>query len=200
MHFFKFSMIYQFSFLLVAKKTIQVESSNSSRIVLQKVKPNISGKYSCEVSADFPSFHTQIASGELQVVGEYRCNYWPPNNDIKLIKYVFNLCHRTHRCLQSQLGFTDTEFPEGDPTIADVKQYYSIGENLEANCTSNSSIPPARLEWWINDLPVYNAEYTIKYKPIADHTTNRETSILGLRLPLTNEHFYRARVKVSSQT
>lgn len=128
------------------------------------------------------------------------CNYYPPNNDIKLIKYVFNLCRRTHRCLPSQLGFTETEFPEGDPTIADVKQYYSIGENLEANCTSNSSIPPARLEWWINDLPVYNAEYTIKYKPIADHSTNRETSILGLRLPLTNEHFYRARVKVSSRT
>lgn len=28
------------------------------------------GKYSCEVSADAPSFHTLIAAAELEVVGE----------------------------------------------------------------------------------------------------------------------------------
>lgn len=89
------------------------------------------------------------------------------------------------------------EFPEENPTIDDIKQYYSIGENLETNCTSNSSIPPAKLEWWINDMPIYNSEYTIRYSTIVDPATNRETSILGLRLPLTNEHFYRGRVKVS---
>ena len=93
--------------------------------------------------------------------------------------------------------FVYLEFPEENPTIDDIKQYYSIGENLETNCTSNSSIPPAKLEWWINDMPIYNAEYTIKYNTVVDPVTNRETSILGLRLPLTNEHFYRARVKVS---
>lgn len=116
---------------------------------------------------------------------------------------------------------TDPEFPEENPTIEDVKQYYSIGESLEANCTSNSSIPPAKLEWfvffwsipfefcrltvrvykfrWINDLPLYNAENTIKYNTIVDSLTNRETSILGIRLPLTNEHFYLGRVKVSNE-
>ena len=89
------------------------------------------------------------------------------------------------------------EFPERNPTIEDVKQYYSIGENLEANCTSNSSIPPAKLEWWINDLPIYSEEHTIRFSTIVDPLTNRETSRLGLRLPLTNEHFFRGRVKVS---
>lgn len=29
------------------------------------------GKYSCEVSADAPSFHTLIAAAELEVVGMY---------------------------------------------------------------------------------------------------------------------------------
>lgn len=91
----------------------------------------------------------------------------------------------------------ETEFPEENPTIDDIKQYYGVGEVFETNCTSNSSIPPAKLEWWINDMPMYNAEYTIKYNTIVDPVTNRETSILGLRLPLTNEHFYRGRVKVS---
>lgn len=109
---------------------------------------------------------------------------------IKLIKYLFDFAlSHSHR---------NAEFPEENPTIDDIKQYYSIGENLETNCTSNSSIPPAKLEWWINDMPIYNAEYTIRYSTIVDAVTNRETSILGLRLPLTNEHFYRGRVKVST--
>lgn len=90
----------------------------------------------------------------------------------------------------------EPEFPDENPTIDDIKQYYGVGEVFETNCTSNSSIPPAKLEWWINDMPMYNAEYTIKYSSIVDAATNRETSTLGLRLPLTNEHFYRGRVKV----
>jgi hypothetical protein len=107
-----------------------------------------------------------------------------PCKQIKLIKYLFDFA---------------TEFPEENPTIDDIKQYYGAGEVFETNCTSNSSIPPAKLEWWINDMPMYNAEYTIKYSTIVDPVTNRETSILGLRLPLTNEHFYRGRVKVSEK-
>jgi hypothetical protein len=46
-------------------------------------------------------------------------------------------------------------------------------------------------------MPIYDSELTVKYSTIVDAQTNRETSILGLRLPLTNEHFYRGRVKVS---
>lgn len=30
-----------------------------------------SGKYSCEVSLDAPSFHTLISAGELDVVGKF---------------------------------------------------------------------------------------------------------------------------------
>lgn len=88
------------------------------------------------------------------------------------------------------------EYPEQNPTIDDIKQYYSIGDYLESNCTSNSSIPPALLEWWINDVPAH-IEHIIKYETIVDSISNRETSILGLRLPLTNEHFYQGRLKVS---
>lgn len=89
-----------------------------------------------------------------------------------------------------------TEYPEQNPTIDDIKQYYSIGDYLESNCTSNSSIPPALLEWWINDVPAH-IEHIIKYETIVDSISSRETSILGLRLPLTNEHFYQGRLKVS---
>lgn len=140
------------------------------------------------MSADAPSFQTHIVSGELQVVGGYNCKHL--FDQIKLTKsHLFLFCFSLP-CL------FDLEFPEESPSIGDIKQYYSIGELLETNCTSNSSIPPAKLEWWINDMPIYT-EQTVTFHTIVDTDTNRETSILGLRLALTNEHFYRGRVKVS---
>lgn len=44
--------------------------SNGSNIVLLALETPLSGKYSCEVSADAPSFHTSIVSAEMEVVGE----------------------------------------------------------------------------------------------------------------------------------
>lgn len=87
------------------------------------------------------------------------------------------------------------EFPEDSPSIDDIKQYFRIGELLEANCSSNASIPAAQLEWWINDMPMY-AETTVKYKTVVEPESHRETSILGLKILLTPEHFFRGRIKV----
>ncbi|XP_071439713.1 uncharacterized protein [Hetaerina americana] len=42
--------------------------SNASQVVLRHVTPAISGRYSCEVSADAPSFHTAVVSGDMDVV------------------------------------------------------------------------------------------------------------------------------------
>ncbi|XP_037024578.1 uncharacterized protein LOC119066303 [Bradysia coprophila] len=42
--------------------------SDESRLTLSSVQPSVTGKYSCEVSADAPSFHTLIESGDLEVV------------------------------------------------------------------------------------------------------------------------------------
>ncbi|XP_055309265.1 uncharacterized protein LOC129573094, partial [Sitodiplosis mosellana] len=42
--------------------------SNASHVLLRSVEPSISGKFSCEVSADAPSFHTEIADAPLEVV------------------------------------------------------------------------------------------------------------------------------------
>ncbi|XP_037913709.1 uncharacterized protein LOC119653211 isoform X2 [Hermetia illucens] len=47
---------------------VQRHLSNESQLTLASVQSSTSGKYSCEVSADAPSFHTLIASGELEVV------------------------------------------------------------------------------------------------------------------------------------
>lgn len=45
-----------------------MESSNLTHVVLEKVKPLSSGRYSCEVSADHPSFQTVFSSGEMAVI------------------------------------------------------------------------------------------------------------------------------------
>ncbi|XP_023159484.1 uncharacterized protein LOC101451686 [Ceratitis capitata] len=43
-------------------------ASNESQLVLDSVSVSTTGKYSCEVSADAPSFHTEISAGELEVI------------------------------------------------------------------------------------------------------------------------------------
>ncbi|XP_050101522.1 uncharacterized protein LOC126581713 [Anopheles aquasalis] len=47
---------------------VELALSNKSNVVIKAVETNISGKYSCEVSADAPTFHTSIVSGEMEVV------------------------------------------------------------------------------------------------------------------------------------
>uniref|UniRef100_A0A182P4D2 Ig-like domain-containing protein n=1 Tax=Anopheles epiroticus TaxID=199890 RepID=A0A182P4D2_9DIPT len=42
--------------------------SNESNVVIKALETNVSGKYSCEVSADAPSFHTMIVSGDMEVI------------------------------------------------------------------------------------------------------------------------------------
>ncbi|XP_075150368.1 uncharacterized protein LOC142224479 [Haematobia irritans] len=42
--------------------------SNESQLVLESVNAAATGKYSCEVSADAPSFHTLIGAGEMEIV------------------------------------------------------------------------------------------------------------------------------------
>lgn len=47
------------------------------------------------------------------------------------------------------------DLPKEGPQISGKTQdEYEIGDNLALNCTSAESFPPARLSWYINDLPV----------------------------------------------
>lgn len=57
---------HHFSFCFPLQRT----ASNESQVVLDAVTMPTSGKYSCEVSADAPSFHTLIAAAELEVIGK----------------------------------------------------------------------------------------------------------------------------------
>uniref|UniRef100_A0A182QWE7 Ig-like domain-containing protein n=1 Tax=Anopheles farauti TaxID=69004 RepID=A0A182QWE7_9DIPT len=44
--------------------TVDVESN----VVIRALETNVTGKYSCEVSADAPSFHTMIVSGDMEII------------------------------------------------------------------------------------------------------------------------------------
>lgn len=52
----------------------QNSGSNQSHVMLVSAAPWTSGKYTCEVSADAPSFHTEVATKDLEVVGKFQTN------------------------------------------------------------------------------------------------------------------------------
>ncbi|XP_049277128.1 uncharacterized protein LOC125760743 isoform X2 [Anopheles funestus] len=53
---------------VVAGLSVERPLSNGSHLTLMAVEPTATGKYSCEVSADLPSFDTMIVSSEMEVV------------------------------------------------------------------------------------------------------------------------------------
>ncbi|XP_065075235.1 uncharacterized protein LOC135698993 isoform X2 [Ochlerotatus camptorhynchus] len=53
-------------FNTVSGVEVERSLSNESHVVIKSA--NVSGKFSCEVSADAPSFHTSIVSGDMEVI------------------------------------------------------------------------------------------------------------------------------------
>lgn len=49
---------------------MQLSESNATTVVLYSLGESSSGRYSCEVSLDAPTFRTQINSARLNVVGK----------------------------------------------------------------------------------------------------------------------------------
>lgn len=53
---------------------MQEDKSNATQVTLDNIDSDSADTYSCEVSADAPSFHTAIVSATMNVVG---MNYFP---------------------------------------------------------------------------------------------------------------------------
>lgn len=51
--------------------------------------------------------------------------------------------------------------PEDGPRIEGLRQSYSVGEYLEANCTAKMTFPAAQMSWLINNLEVSTKYYNI---------------------------------------
>ncbi|VVC35892.1 Immunoglobulin subtype,Immunoglobulin-like domain,Immunoglobulin-like fold,CD80-like, immunoglobulin [Cinara cedri] len=52
----------------IATINVDVSESGPNQVVLRQVTPELDGKYRCEVSADAPTFHTQIVAAWMHVV------------------------------------------------------------------------------------------------------------------------------------
>lgn len=50
---------------------LQISKSSSQQVVLREATRALAGRFRCEVSADAPSFHTQVRSAYIHVVGKY---------------------------------------------------------------------------------------------------------------------------------
>ncbi|KAI4473318.1 hypothetical protein M0804_015397 [Polistes exclamans] len=61
--------------LKVKKKRKEIRwkksESNATQVALTNLELDAAGLYSCEVSADEPSFHTAMISAIMNVVGKY---------------------------------------------------------------------------------------------------------------------------------
>lgn len=74
-----------------------------------------------------------------------------------MIYNTVNACtHVYYSCLKLKQLFLYflTVLPQHEPVITGTKEQYQSGELLQANCTSNGSLPSASLEWKINNVPV----------------------------------------------
>lgn len=59
--------------LLILGSFAQASMSNASQVVIRNVGFGLSGNFSCEVTADAPSFSTALVHVQMQVVGKL-CN------------------------------------------------------------------------------------------------------------------------------
>jgi len=82
--------------------------------------------------------------------------------------------------------------PKNGPSITGHNnRRYSVGETLELNCTSEATLPPANLTWYINQRPV-SPDQLVKY-PIINMTISQaetlHTATLGLKHKIMRSDF-----------
>lgn len=58
--------------------------SNETQVTLEGVRMDAAGVYSCEVSADAPSFQTATVHGYMDIVGTFTIEF-PTNFDVPLV-------------------------------------------------------------------------------------------------------------------
>lgn len=119
---------------------------------------------SCEIGREF--FQTLILRIILRT---------PATTTVRTI-FVTSCVHRTDFILKFfyySHGFCfPIALPEEGVKIEGLKQYYTVGEYLEANCTAKMTFPAAQITWYINNIEVstnfstlfaYVHQYPIKF-------------------------------------
>ncbi|XP_055300436.1 uncharacterized protein LOC129567495 [Sitodiplosis mosellana] len=88
--------------------------------------------------------------------------------------------------------------PREGPHISGEQSQYQIGDTLNINCTSGKSHPSSSIQWFINDIAVYDSS-VIAYPPIV-HQHGLVTTVLGLHMQLDSSHFEDSLMRVKCLT
>lgn len=78
-------------------------------------------------------------------------------------------------------------YPEEDPLIEGIQQWYSVGDYITGNCTSSKSYPVAELSWYINNKKADS--WLLEKYPVVTTEGPLYTKALGLRFKLEDRHF-----------
>jgi len=88
--------------------------------------------------------------------------------------------------------------PKHGPRIVGAHERYSVGEEMRINCTSEKTLPPANLTWYINQQPV--SEEQVLLFPVQNTTVGGgemlHTATLGLHHKLIPSDYRGGEVKI----
>ncbi|CRK93319.1 CLUMA_CG006860, isoform A [Clunio marinus] len=135
--FFRFTPKENPSLQIFPVQGIYVETSKSNRsyITLKSVEPSISGKYVCEISADAPSFHTELVSSEMEVVDVPQNK--PVITEIKPHYRIGELIRGNCTSQYSRPAANLTWLVNNNPIAATIRQYPSVKDETR-NLFSNT--------------------------------------------------------------
>uniref|UniRef100_A0A1B0G622 CD80-like immunoglobulin C2-set domain-containing protein n=1 Tax=Glossina morsitans morsitans TaxID=37546 RepID=A0A1B0G622_GLOMM len=165
--------------------------SNQSHVVLLAVPLNISGKFTCEISVEAPSFQTAMISGEMEVVETYivfsfrfiSATAFPTDSLVRycvLFDIVFVLC---------------IELPIEQASVTGIQPRYRIGDLVDGNCSIKYSKPAANLTWTINGVVV--PPHHIKTYQIEKYDDNNLESVMSaVHFMVTTQHFVKGQMRL----
>ncbi|KZS19236.1 uncharacterized protein LOC116928466 [Daphnia magna] len=89
---------------------------------------------------------------------------------------------------------TVVQLPQRGPVISGGKPRYSVGDQVDLNCTSMRSSPATNLTWYINGEPA--ERHHLQVFPIVEDIDGLETSMLGLHFTIKTRHFRKGDLKL----
>ncbi|XP_054167273.1 uncharacterized protein LOC128964661 [Oppia nitens] len=156
---------------------VDLSRSGPHTVFLKNINLSSAGIYRCEVSAEAPEFTTIEEFKEMKVFE------WS-DTPIVVVHYYHHYYYYYYLPV----------LPSEGPKITGSKANYNVGSLVELNCISAKSKPAALLRWYINEQSADN-----KYEFASNttvHSNGLETSTLGLRFIVTEEHFQSGNMKL----
>ncbi|XP_033177962.1 uncharacterized protein LOC117234618 isoform X1 [Bombus vosnesenskii] len=161
----------------IGNLTVKKSESNSTRVALTNLELDAAGVYSCEVSADAPSFQTACVQGTMNIVGMQA---------VGALAKTHGRIYRLDLC---------TQLPSQGPSIHGLRRKYRIDDMLRLNCTSGRSKPAANLTWYINDRQPLKS-HVRTYSPLDTNESEWHISQIGLQFLVTHDHFAGGKLKI----